>query len=141
MFVFSIWIDIDNNARFVLNWDWVELTNNKNSHANWQFSSKKYNSEWLYISWDKTVPIFVLWYVSLSNFDFARLCVAVPEVVDLFLYQNGDEMMMHSLVCSVSASMNIKTRRKRKRVMISAPFIDNWIITGSWYYRQLINYH
>ena len=33
--------------------------------------------------------------------------------------------------------MNIKTRLKRKKLMISTPFIDNWIVTGS----KVINYH
>ena len=27
--------------------------------------------------------------------------------------------------------MHIKTRLKRKKLMISTPFIDNWIVTGS----------
>ena len=42
------------------------------------------------------------------------------------LNQNGDGMMMH-----LSQPMNIKTLLKRKKVMISTPFIGNWIITGS----------
>ena len=50
----------------------------------------------------------------------------VPEVMESVLNQNGDVMMMH-----LSQPMNIKTLLKRKKVMISTPFIGNWIITGS----------